>query len=130
MNQIVDQDRHVQLCRTMSSSGEEEDLIQELEDDDSIFGQYREKRLHELKQQQVIFTLSFCLLFRALEHHRLTSQEGHGRVEELGNEKVVFDVTLKEPLCMIHFFHKDFRRCDILNKHLQVFPFFSQVMTR
>ncbi|EPT03719.1 hypothetical protein FOMPIDRAFT_1115252 [Fomitopsis schrenkii] len=43
---------------------------------------------------------------------------GHGRYEEIVDEKEVIRVTANEKRCVIHFFHTDFKRCQIMDKHL------------
>ena len=39
---------------------------------------------------------------------------------ELMEEKTFFDLTTSEERCVIHFCHPDFRRCAILDTHLEV----------
>jgi hypothetical protein len=36
------------------------------------------------------------------------------------NEEELLSVTTKIKKCIIHFYHTDFRRCDIMHTHLQV----------
>ncbi|KAI0736172.1 GTPase inhibitor [Fomitopsis betulina] len=43
---------------------------------------------------------------------------GHGRYEEIVDEKDVIRVTANEKRCIIHFFHTDFKRCQIMDQHL------------
>ena len=43
----------------------------------------------------------------------------HACGREVPDEKAFFEVTTKTPLVICHFFHQDFRRCAILNKHLE-----------
>jgi len=44
----------------------------------------------------------------------------HGTYEEIKSEKEVLNITTKEKKVVAHFFHKDFRRCQILDGHLEV----------
>ncbi|CAL1700851.1 unnamed protein product [Somion occarium] len=43
---------------------------------------------------------------------------GHGRYEELTDEKDVVRASAHEPRCVVHFYHTKFRRCEIMDKHL------------
>jgi len=44
----------------------------------------------------------------------------HGTYEIMPNEKAVLDITTKTKNVVVHFFHKEFRRCQIMDKHLLV----------
>ncbi|EJU06474.1 thioredoxin-like protein [Dacryopinax primogenitus] len=57
-------------------------------------------------------------LKRDLERTR-AQDEVHGRYTELTEEKDVIQTSAKEPLCVIHFYHRDFRRCKIMDSHLE-----------
>ena len=48
-------------------------------------------------------------------------QREHGTYTEVRTEKEVMAVTTSSPLCVVHFYHKEFRRCLImgmLGRHL------------
>ncbi len=36
------------------------------------------------------------------------------------NEEEFLNLTTKSKKCIVHFYHFDFRRCDIMHTHLQV----------
>src|SRR4051812_15977442 len=59
-----------------------------------------------------------------LQHVR---QANHGTYTEIEKEKELMDLTVNSKQVVIHFFHKDFRRCAIMDKHLQVRLFFLNV---
>lgn len=42
-----------------------------------------------------------------------------GKYREILDEKELLHTTVKEPRCVVHFYHKDFRRCHILDRHLE-----------
>lgn len=48
------------------------------------------------------------------------SQNEHGLYTEVANEKEILKITTNAKLCVVHFFHKEFRRCQIMDKHLLV----------
>lgn len=43
-----------------------------------------------------------------------------GVYREILDEKELLHTTAREPKCVVHFAHKDFRRCKILDRHLEV----------
>lgn len=43
-----------------------------------------------------------------------------GVYKDLTDEKEVMDITTKTKQCVVHFYHSDFRRCMIVDKHLEV----------
>jgi len=47
-------------------------------------------------------------------------EDMHGKYVELTDEKEVVRTSASEPLCIIHFYHNNFRRCAIMDKHLAV----------
>lgn len=48
-------------------------------------------------------------------------ENDHGAYEEISTEKEVMKLTTTSKYVVVHFFHKDFRRCDIMDKHLRVY---------
>jgi len=47
-------------------------------------------------------------------------QNDHGSYVEIATEKEILKTTTSTKLCVVHFFHKEFRRCQIMDKHLSV----------
>ncbi|CAG8835795.1 16684_t:CDS:2, partial [Racocetra persica] len=45
-------------------------------------------------------------------------QNDHGSYTEIAEEKEILKITTATKLCVVHFFHKEFRRCQIMDKHL------------
>ena len=43
-----------------------------------------------------------------------------GKYIEILDEKELLHTTVKQPKCVVHFYHQDFRRCGILHAHLTV----------
>ncbi|GAA5992050.1 hypothetical protein JCM10908_000719 [Rhodotorula pacifica] len=91
------------------ASGDDADaLLEELEaelDDDLDLGGFREKRMMELQAQ--------------LERTRRMQEGDYGRYIEVKVEKDLIAKTAKEKRCVVHFFHRDFRRCKIMDGHLE-----------
>jgi len=85
---------------------DEDDIFAELEaEDDEFESKFREQRMKELKEE--MDTLNEMKLNR------------HGTYEEILSEKEVLKITTTEKRVIAHFFHKDFRRCQILDGHLE-----------
>ncbi|XP_013407243.1 thioredoxin domain-containing protein plp1 [Lingula anatina] len=82
----------------------EERLLEELENEE-IPAHIREARLEALKRQAHQF--------------QEMKTKGYGIYSELTEEKEFLDLTTSEEKCIVHFFHPDFRRCAILDGHLQ-----------
>jgi hypothetical protein len=45
-------------------------------------------------------------------------EKGHGSYEEIREEKEFLQLTTKTKRVVCHFFHEDFTRCRIVDKHL------------
>ncbi|KAL6611445.1 thioredoxin-like protein [Neocallimastix sp. 'constans'] len=85
---------------------DEDDIFAELEaEDDEFESQFREQRMKQLKQE--------------MDNLNEMKLNRHGTYEEIKSEKEVLNITTKEKKVVAHFFHKDFRRCQILDGHLE-----------
>ncbi|KAK2190503.1 hypothetical protein NP493_78g07016 [Ridgeia piscesae] len=84
----------------------EEKLHEELENEDlDIPSHIREARFEELRKQ-------------AAEFEGMKDRH-HGLYSDLKAEKEFLELTTTEERCVVHFYHVDFRRCDIMDKHLK-----------
>lgn len=88
---------------TREEDVEDADLFDELESfDDSA---YRSARLQQLSSEiKAIKSLS----------------PDHGTYQEIRSEKEVLSITTSNERVIAHFFHVDFARCQIMDKHLQI----------
>jgi len=103
-----------QLLASASASGpsatdpdalDEDDLFAELEAEiENDDGPLREQGLKELQ--------------REMERLKQMREELHGKYTELTDEKEIVRTCASEPLCVIHFYHSNFRRCAIMDKHM------------
>lgn len=82
----------------------EDELLDELEADEAALDAFREKRMQQLHDE----------MMRA----RQMRDRSHGGYEESTNEKEIMDFTTSTKYTIIHFFHPDFRRCQIMDTHL------------
>ncbi|KIL00610.1 hypothetical protein PAXRUDRAFT_821510 [Paxillus rubicundulus Ve08.2h10] len=78
------------------------ELEAEIENDDSAT--FREHGLEQLRLQ--------ARKLKEMQHN------AHGTYTEITNEKEAIRITVDEPRCIIHFYHSNFRRCGIMDKHL------------
>ncbi|CAG8801063.1 16286_t:CDS:2, partial [Gigaspora rosea] len=91
---------------------DEEKLFEELEnDDDFMIANLREQRMEQLKQEYAS-DKNYNDLFRT----DLLNE--HGSYTEITDEKEILKITTTTKQCVVHFFHKEFRRCQIMDKHL------------
>ncbi|XP_063968984.1 uncharacterized protein LOC129282055 [Lytechinus pictus] len=84
---------------------DEDELFDELENED-IPASIREARMDQMK--------------REAEAARAMEDKGLGLYTEIEKEGDVLKLTTTIPRIIIHFYHTDFRRCSIMDKHLKV----------
>ncbi|KAH7105553.1 thioredoxin-like protein [Auriculariales sp. MPI-PUGE-AT-0066] len=56
---------------------------------------------------------------REFERVRGMRDLDHGHYTEITDEKQVIETTAKESACIVHFYHRDFDRCKIMDRHLE-----------
>lgn len=88
----------------------------EADDDDAIFAEleaeiendenaaFRERGLEQLRLQA-----------DKLKHMQANA---YGTYSEIVDEKEVVRISAHEPRCVIHFYHSNFKRCEIMDRHL------------
>ena len=74
-------------------------------DDDEIMQSLREQRINALKEEQ--------------RQHQENLQRGHGKYDEISEDQFLPTVT-KIKFVVVHWFHKDFERCKIMDHHLSI----------
>jgi thioredoxin-like negative regulator of GroEL len=92
----------------MATAAADSDIDSEIEDlleDDEQVNTFREKRMLELKQQ--------------LDRYQKMKDSFHGVYTEALTEKEILNITTTIDKVIVHFYHKDFSRCRILDFHLQ-----------
>lgn len=89
------------------STVDEDIILQKLEmDDDNFEANFREMRASQLMSE--------------MTRLKAMKQDSFGLLTEPSTEKQVIDTTTKSKFCVLHFYHNDFRRCNIINRHLEV----------
>ncbi|XP_071505112.1 phosducin-like protein 3 [Diadema antillarum] len=84
---------------------DEDELFDQLENED-IPASIREARMNQLK--------------REVDAAKAIQEQGLGLYSEIEKEEDVLKQTTSIPRIIIHFYHTDFRRCSIMDKHLKV----------
>ncbi|KAI1795163.1 GTPase inhibitor [Ganoderma leucocontextum] len=93
--------------RTPATELDDDDIFAELEaeiENDSSAA-VREHGMEQLK--------------REIEQLQKMKSDGHGLYREVTDEKEVVRLSANELRCVIHFFHHRFKRCEIMDKHIQ-----------
>ncbi|KAI9224596.1 thioredoxin-like protein [Blastocladiella britannica] len=92
--------------RVLAHLDSDDELFDELEREVDMIdsGGFREHRIEQLKAD--------------LERARAMRDSSHGSYREILDEKEILSITTSTQRCVVHFFHKDFRRCAIIDKHL------------
>lgn len=76
------------------------------EGDDPILDALRQRRLAELKQQQI--------------KHAENVAKGHGELRTIAQDDFLPECTGTSEWVVVHFFHDEFQRCEILDHHLKL----------
>ncbi|EPS41171.1 hypothetical protein H072_4927 [Dactylellina haptotyla CBS 200.50] len=93
--------------KTTTDEDDEDALLAELEkDEDNVLDGLREARLQQLHEE--------------LSRERKMKAENQGEYFETMTEKEIMDLTTSRKYSLVHFFHPDFRRCKIMDTHLEV----------
>jgi hypothetical protein len=68
-----------------------------------------------------MFILFAQMIGNRYERVQEQASSNAGVYQLVDTEKQVMDVTTSHPKVVVHFAHRDFKRCRIMDKHLQVF---------
>jgi len=82
---------------------DEDALFAELENDDALPA-LRERRIQQLHEE-----------FSRVQ----TSRSSHETYGGIKSEKELLDLTTTVERCVVHFFHEDFHRCAVMDRHLE-----------
>jgi len=88
-----------------SDSDDEYDYLLDDDDDEAVLQAIRQKRLRELMKAQD----------KQAEH----KAKGHGEVRTISQDEFLSECTSSK-FVVVHFFHKDFERCKIMDHHLKI----------
>ncbi|KAK9238866.1 thioredoxin-like protein [Lipomyces kononenkoae] len=88
-----------------SDSVDNDEFLELLEEDSAALDAFRERRMQELHSQMVA----------AKRLHDM----GHGVLKEVASEKEVLEMTTTTKHTVVHFFHRGFKRCEIMDSRLK-----------
>ncbi|KAI6790905.1 thioredoxin-like protein [Hortaea werneckii] len=92
-----------------NDSDDEDALIAELEqeeDENDALTTHREKRLEQLHAE--------------FARAKMMKTSSHGSHQEIKDEKQLMDITTSTKLCVVHFSHREFHRCAVMDEKLRV----------
>ncbi|THH14882.1 hypothetical protein EW146_g5512 [Bondarzewia mesenterica] len=98
-----------------STSRSRSDPDQEELDDDELFAQL-EAEIENDDEKSREYGLKE--LHREMDLLKQMREDNHGKYTEMSDEKLIIRTSATEPRCVIHFYHSNFRRCEIMDKHL------------
>ncbi|CAB9526647.1 Thioredoxin domain-containing protein 9 [Seminavis robusta] len=94
-----------QVDKEENSDDSDDEFDDLLEDDDPILEAIRQKRLLEMKQASV--------------QHAENIAKGHGQYRTISQDEFLPECTGSSEWVAIHFFHKEFQKCLVMDHHLQ-----------
>jgi thiol-disulfide isomerase/thioredoxin len=96
--------------KNKEDQSDDDELDDEDEDeflkDDPELDIIRQRRLNQLREQQI--------------QHALHRSLGHGQLRTISQDEFLTECTGQSLYVAVHFFHKDFERCKIMDHHLQI----------
>ncbi|KAG8218607.1 thioredoxin-like protein [Butyriboletus roseoflavus] len=120
-SRVVESNRSQEVTNDDDDESIFAELEAEIENADSVA--FREHALGQLRLQCVLNSLLGYLakvnvVFIRANKLKEMHQNAHGSYTEITNEKEVIRISANEPRCVVHFYHSNFRRCEIMDKHL------------
>ncbi|GAA5807469.1 hypothetical protein MFLAVUS_000830 [Mucor flavus] len=92
--------------RDLELLSDDEALFEELErEEDNDVASMRERRIKEIQDE--------------LSRRHGRAENSHGLYTDITKEKDFMNITTSEKYVVGHFYHKDFRRCKIMDAHLE-----------
>merc|ERR1719354_97209 len=89
-----------------SEDDSDDDEYDDLLDDDAELEAIRARRIHQMKQMQA----------ETAKHKAL----GHGEVRTISQDQFLPECTGDSEWVAVHFYHKEFERCKIMDHHLKI----------
>ncbi|KAJ7507941.1 thioredoxin-like protein [Mycena galericulata] len=86
------------------------------EDEDALFAELEEEIENDSNAEMREYGLQ--VLKQQMEQLGEMRDNQHGHYSEIKDEKEVVRVSAREPKCVVHFYHTNFKRCEIMDKHL------------
>lgn len=88
----------------------------EEDDDEAIFAELEAEIENDTNSS--IREQGLSIIKQEVERVRRMQESNHGTYSEIMDEKEVIRTSANEPRCVIHFYHTNFKRCEIMDQHL------------
>ncbi|KAJ7904639.1 thioredoxin-like protein [Mycena olivaceomarginata] len=89
---------------------------EEEDDEEALFAELEEEIENDSNETMREYGLK--VLKEQMGQMNEMKQNRHGQYSEIKDEKEVVRVTAREKKCVVHFYHSNFKRCEIMDKHL------------
>ncbi|KAL1661463.1 thioredoxin-like protein [Schizophyllum commune] len=86
------------------------------EDEDAIFAELEAEIAND--DDAATREKGMAILRSEMERVKQMQESHYGQYTEIQDEKEVIRITAREPRCVVHFYHSNFKRCAIMDKHL------------
>ncbi|KAJ7498795.1 thioredoxin-like protein [Mycena latifolia] len=86
------------------------------DDDEALFAELEEEIENDSNAEMREYGLQ--VLRQQMKELTEMKENQHGHYSEIKDEKEVVRVSAREPKCVVHFYHSNFKRCEIMDKHL------------
>ncbi|EKM80150.1 hypothetical protein AGABI1DRAFT_113355 [Agaricus bisporus var. burnettii JB137-S8] len=86
------------------------------DDEDAIFAELEAEI--ENDDNPAVREQGIGVIKRELERMKELRESHHGTYSEITDEKEVIRISSREKRCVIHFYHSNFKRCEIMDRHL------------
>ncbi|KAH6915335.1 GTPase inhibitor [Coprinopsis sp. MPI-PUGE-AT-0042] len=86
------------------------------DDDEALFAELEEEI--ENDPSSAVREQALGILQREMERVKGLQENKHGQYTEVSDEKEVIRITAQEKRCVVHFYHTEFKRCEIMDKHI------------
>lgn len=96
-----------QESRLNNDDVDDDELLELLDEDDSVLQQYREARIQQLSKE-----------FNKIKD--ATSSMDFGNVIDIDNEKELMESITKSEYSLVHFYQPNFQKCKVMTQRLLV----------
>jgi len=88
------------------------------DDDEALFAELEAEM--ENDEDPIVRESGLVALRKEFETMKEMREKSYGTYTEITDEKEVMRVSAHEPRCVVHFYHTNFKRCEIMDKHLAI----------
>ncbi|KIY49340.1 thioredoxin-like protein, partial [Fistulina hepatica ATCC 64428] len=108
--------RLVQSNRELASGHGDDDPHEDVDDEEALFAELEAEI--ENNDNAAVREKGFELLRTEMDRAKAMAEQQYGQYTEVVDEKEVIRITASLPRCVVHFYHSNFKRCEIMDKHL------------